>query len=253
MTTKIITNNTAGGDYSGTVDTNLNSFSPTSPNSSDIGIEMDNMGSAYPGVGLLKFTGLSNITGPVTVSAVTLSLYLYQENPSLWNCTLNLRRMLRNWTNSATWNTYDGTNNWTTAGAQSDGNDRATPASGSFPNWSPSSNGVYYDLTGSAGMIADVQGWINGTLNNYGWLMECTDGTNAQDYKRPQSADGTNGNRPKLSVTYSSGGGFFRTVFGGALSGLGVGGKFFQNPLQRTAWKRLRGIIVPSNYGEVAP
>jgi hypothetical protein len=42
----------------------------------------------------------------------------------------------------------------------------------------------------------------------------------------------------------------FRTNPGGNLSGLGSGGPFFQNPLQRVAdvWKRRNGIFVPLNY-----
>ena len=46
------------------------------------------------------------------------------------------------------------------------------------------------------------------------------------------------------------GGSLFRTNPGGQLSGLGSGGKFFQNPLQRTAdaWQRIRGIFVSRSY-----
>lgn len=55
-----------------------------------------------------------------------------------------------------------------------------------------------------------------------------------------------------VSIAPSSGGGapLFLNSLGGQLSGLGSGGKFFQNPLQRTAdaWQRIRGIFVPRSY-----
>jgi hypothetical protein len=52
-------------------------------------------------------------------------------------------------------------------------------------------------------MVADIQGWLNGTTPNNGWILigdESTDGTATKFHTRNSSVAG---NRPKLVVFYT--------------------------------------------------
>lgn len=190
MTTTIITNNSTGGDFSGTDDLRIAGGAPTTNFGSDATFDWDTGSDA-----LIRFPGLSNIAGPVTVSAVTLSLYI-ANNPGAQTNTLF--RLLRAWTEAGcTWNKYDGTNDWTTAGGLGSGSDIAGSSSGAI-GFSASGTG-YVDFTGSAGMIADVEGWINGTFANQGWRMAVN-----SDYYTVGSKNGTDTQRPKLTVVHTA-------------------------------------------------
>ena len=194
MPTVVIGNNT-GDDYSGTEDTVLYSDAPNSTYGTQTGLEckyttLDRYNT------LLKFSGLSNITGPVTVSAA--SIYLYGSNP-LSNRTLYARRLLRNWSeDNATYNVYNTGSSWSTAGALSDGNDRVASATGSLTVGTTAN----YD---SFDCAADVEDTINGDINNYGYII--TRDTKDTLYSTSHtSSEGTDGQRPYLSVTYTESG-----------------------------------------------
>ena len=86
---------------------------------------------------LIKFSGLSNITGPITVTSATL--YITKVAGDNVSQTFTLQRLLRNWVegtqngashtldtpNSCCWNEYGDGNNFTTPGGMSNGNDRS--------------------------------------------------------------------------------------------------------------------------------
>ena len=125
--------------------------------------------------GLLKFGGLSNLSGK-TVTGATLTIHAQSgAHPE----TITLKRCLRNWTTGATWNKYDGTNSWTTGGGVSDSNDRLAAASLTLQY---SSDGNYSTTiwqnsgNSSSQFVADVQYMID--TNNFGWVMERTDTSN---------------------------------------------------------------------------
>jgi len=117
-----------------------------------------------------------------------------------------MKRILRNWSESqSTWNIYSTGNNWTTAGGTSDGNDRSSTTTATKQIFN-SDNGNYVQFT-SAQLAADVQDMINTPANNFGWHIERTDGSNDATYMGYTSSEGTDGQRPYLSVTYTAGGG----------------------------------------------
>jgi len=71
--------------------------------------------------GLMKFD-LSSI--PSTITSVTLRIYDDGTDLGSNTRTLRIYRSKRAWTElGATWNTYDGSNNWTTAGSGDTTND----------------------------------------------------------------------------------------------------------------------------------
>ena len=73
--------------------------------------------------------------------------------------TITARPLSRAWTSAATWNTYDGTNAWTTAGGD------VSSASYTSEPISPAVPSLYVLVTKTA------QGWADGTVPNHGLLL----------------------------------------------------------------------------------
>jgi hypothetical protein len=193
-----------GSTYAGNDDTYINSAAATTNYGSGSELRC-NWGTANQRKTLIKFGGLSSITAPVTVTAVSLTMH--SASYAAPTQTLALHRVLRNWVeNEATYTIYSTGNAWGTLGMAQDDADAVSVASGSFAGITdPNGDKV---LTGTAGMIADVQGWINGTYSNYGWVMRATTedtGSTSTRWWVP-SENGTAANRPVLEVTYTEGG-----------------------------------------------
>lgn len=128
-------------------------------------------------------------------------LECYEENTK-HDRYIDIHYVTRGWTegtgdatetgDGATWNTYDGSNNWTTAGG--DFNATATDQ---------------VDLTGvglySWTVTADVQNFMDGTPVNYGWILKDTDETKVQVYiKTFASRENTTYTKPYLAVTFTA-------------------------------------------------
>lgn len=196
MPTVTISANT-GADFSGASETELFSGSPTTNYSS----------TNFPGI--TKYAAgdhrhtmfrydCSGISGPVTVSDATLSINIAAISGAH---VASLRRILQALVmTQATWNIYATSSNWATAGGLSDGTDRVATASGATASFS--TTGVK-TFTG-AGMLTDVEGWINGSLSNYGWHGERTDAANDFRYNTLTASEGADTQRPSLSITYAA-------------------------------------------------
>jgi hypothetical protein len=191
-------------DFSGFEDSELTEGSPSSNSASNTDIEVTKFGGGDWRFAILKATGLSNITGPVTVSAATLNVWNHGGND--FTQVVSAYPVLRNWNVSqVTWDSYTTGNAWTTGGGQSVGNDRQASVASTTPA------GGYAQWTG-AGLIALVQAWINGTQSNYGLILERSDSQNDGKYLQFRSSQHTDGERPFLEVTYTAGGGSSTTV-----------------------------------------
>jgi hypothetical protein len=203
MPTVVIGDNT-GADIAGCIDTSLIQGAATT-NFGDAGsmsIQKYDVGDHNNCV--VWFNGTWGISGPVTVNSATLEIYL-EDNGGTSTQTISARRVLVSWTSAgATWNSRNGTNNWTTAGCLSDGSDRIASASGTSA--AIGSAGAYKSISG-AGMAADVEDWINGDASNFGWVLEHANGTNDSQYATFVTTNGTDGQRPRLTVDYTLGGG----------------------------------------------
>jgi RHS repeat-associated protein len=88
-------------------------------------------------------------------------------------------RMNRAWSNSATWNTYNGTTSWTTAGGDTTGGSEWQ--TNDFTSGSSSS---FY-------ITKLVAGWVDGTIPNYGVLLRAgtESGTTAVTFDSPTGTD----------------------------------------------------------------
>jgi Disaggregatase related repeat len=199
MPTVTIGDNTTD-TFAGTEDAMIVQGSPTSNEGTNVDLEIGKYGAGDHRHALIKFSGLSNISGPVTVSSATLFLYFATGTGSAR--TYGARRLLRNWVEAqATWNIYSTGNNWTTAGGLSDGNDRIASETGTGVM------GVtvdqYYSITGLA---ADVEGWINGTFSNFGWHISRSDAGNDSETQHFWASEYSNDTRrPYLQVVYTAG------------------------------------------------
>ena len=112
MPTITITENSTGGTHSGTEDTYLREASPTA-NQDSQQINVYSYAVGDRGNGVIRFT-LPGVLAGATINSATLSLCITDRTA---NKTVDVHRVLRAWTETgATWNTYDGTNNWGTAG-----------------------------------------------------------------------------------------------------------------------------------------
>lgn len=199
MPTVVIGNNT-GDDYSGTEDTRLTQASPTTNSGTVDVLDMNKATSGQYQHSIIKFSGLSNIPSSVTIDSAYLSLYHF-TGP--YAQTFSFRRLLRNWNESqATWNIYSTGNNWSTAGATSDGNDRVADATATLQT--TTSSGAYRT---SGNLSSDAGGFVSGSVNNYGWHIERTDGADDAHAVRFRSSNIGDGYRPYLTVTYTESGG----------------------------------------------
>ena len=158
--------------------------------------------------GLVRFD-LSAIPAGATIQSATLTLYNAEVSNS---ATLSLHRALATWgegtslatgnedagaastANDATWihRFYPGSN-WASAGG-----DFVTTASASATVVGAGS----YQWTG-AGLLADVQAWVNNTATNAGWVVRGKETGAGNALKRFESRQSTNvANRPRLDVMY---------------------------------------------------
>jgi hypothetical protein len=202
MPTVIIGDNT-GDDFAGTDDSLLSQASPTTNygSSNEIGATKFAGGDHYNT--LLSFSGISSLPSSLSVSSVTLGLYLKNAGGASTQ-TLSIKRLLRNWIEAqATWNIFATSSNWTTGGALSDGNDRSATTSASIS--SNGTTGVYQTVTDTGTFAAIIEDYADGTLVNYGEHIERTDGADDSTYRVFTSSEGTDGQRPYLIVTYTSG------------------------------------------------
>jgi hypothetical protein len=157
---------------------------------------------------LLQFD-LSAIASNAIVSSASLKLYVSTASTQAYS----LYNMRRAWvegtlttgassTTSATWLTYDGVNTWGTAGAASITLDRydANLWGAATNTFTPTgSKTVAFNSNG----VAVVQGWISGSLNNYGLTMQSYSSTSGSDDLQISSSENTTpANRPTLNVTY---------------------------------------------------
>ena len=188
MTVTVVGDNT--GYEVGVVETSLVEVLPTTNYAADY-IRLGSAGGSNRARVLFKFTGLANITGPVTVSSAVITLMTADSTATR---AVSLRKLLVPFVEAeATWNIYSTGNSWGTAGASGAGDmDSTVVATGTIP----ATNGSTFAISG-AGLDSLVEGWINGTIANEGCILSLTDESTATySHLLRQSEDGTASRRP---------------------------------------------------------
>ncbi|PKO13234.1 MAG: hypothetical protein CVU39_20260 [Chloroflexi bacterium HGW-Chloroflexi-10] len=155
---------------------------------------------------LLKWD-LSGIPANATVSSASLSLNV----TAVSDLTFNLYNMKQSWvegtsdrqasSDSANWNTYNGVTGWGTVGAASTTTDRYDTNLWGAGTSSFNSTGSKTVTLNSDG-VSVVEGWINGSTNNYGLVMQNYSGTTSDAVTFSSSEATTAANRPKLNISY---------------------------------------------------
>lgn len=181
------------------IDTGLNQQQPTVNSGTDTTHPIGyNTGSSNLRRMLLKFdftkgTNPPNIKSIIDSAVLTIRCTTYATTK-----TLATFQVLRNWVEAqATWNVYSTGNNWGTAGCSNTASDYVNTDLG---NVSVSATGSY-DITFNASGLAIVQGWIDGSIANYGLLLKHTIETGDQnDYASSDNA--TASYRPKLVLNW---------------------------------------------------
>lgn len=151
---------------------------------------------------LIKFV-LSGIpSSNVSLLNAQLSLWVNADLSSNAR-DFKIYRSLRAWLElESTWNVYTTGNNWTSAGADSDGNDTDLSTVWATTNFTATeSAGTEKVFTLS---LTELLKFIDGTYTNNGWLIKADTETN-DAYTLESSSSATATLRPKLVIQYSAG------------------------------------------------
>jgi autotransporter-associated beta strand protein len=141
---------------------------------------------------LLRFD-LSALPTGSTLSAASLTLTVsgtFGGNPG--GESMNIHRLTQSWTEGGvTWNHYDGTNTWASAGGDYDASVRATSTA------NPGVGGsIAWDVTGLA------QEWASNTHPNHGLIVINSGSTNGLHFASKENGNGSY--RPYLTATITT-------------------------------------------------
>jgi hypothetical protein len=181
-------------------DTTIRSDQPDTNYATTATLKVGTLG-GYAGHGLLQFD-LSSIPQSAVVTGGTLSLWVAVDNATA-SGTLCVYRVKQNWTESgATWNSYDGTNPWNTAGAYSV-DDVEQTSIGCKTTTASQAVDSKIDITLSA---PEIQEMLVGLWTNRGFLLRYVQEGDTNRYEFYSSDEATKTTeRPKLVVNYTVG------------------------------------------------
>ena len=202
MPTIIITEGSghSGTVYTGVTDTHMQQNNPTLNYHTAGTISATSWAAGDNARSIVKFGGLSNVTGPVTVTSA--SIFLRSATSTVTQVFALHRIKLALDATQLSWNNRLTATPWPVAGAFDAASIDTTPAAsvtGIVTN-------TWAEFTGAA-VAAVVEGWINGTLPNEGFLLkrdpESQDGV-ASAFMSSQN--GSSASRPYLVFTYEPAG-----------------------------------------------
>lgn len=146
--------------------------------------------------GLIKFDISSIPVGAIVISA-TLSLTISGDDSSNAR-TMRVYRQKKAWTEAgATWNKYDGTNNWTSTGGFNSADCEQTEI-GSVSLTASETVNTTKDITL---LTSSIQEMVLGTFTNNGFFLKM-DTENNDAYRWHSSGATTASYRPKLVINY---------------------------------------------------
>lgn len=146
---------------------------------------------------LIKFD-LSSLPSSVVISSAKLRLYADRDYSSN-NRTFRVYRLKRSWgETTSSWNKYDGTNSWSTAGAfGSDDCEQTDIGSREFTSSETLNEYKEWSLD-----TAKIKEMIDGTFTNNGFLIKAD--TESNDAYRFVSNNNTNADQwPELIIDYT--------------------------------------------------
>ena len=161
---------------------------------------------------LLRFDVAGAVPAGATVTAVSLRMQMSRTRGG--NVTVNLHRVLADWgegasdaggnegsgtaaaTGDATWvHRFFDTAEWAAPGGDFDAATSGGTQVGA---------GGSYSWPSTAGMVADVQSWLDSPGSSFGWLLRGQE-TGTRTAKRFHSRENGNvGNRPQLTIEFTA-------------------------------------------------
>jgi len=181
-----------------TVDTFINSDSPTARNDTSTALAVRNFrngaGTQRRSIVLWDLSSLAGAT--INSASLTFNNQITLTNGANYIACYRLDTYTP--TNAATWNRYDGANDWDTGGG-----DYAAAATDTIEITPLNNNAVAGDDC-EFDVAADVQNFVNGTHTNRGWLLRFTgNASENEDGKWDPQSDATEADRPRLLIDYT--------------------------------------------------
>jgi hypothetical protein len=191
--------------------------------------------------GLVSFDVAGNVPSGATITSVQFQLYL-NRTADASSRTISIYSVTDSWgegtsfyngglcasstTGDASWDyrSYS-TTSWTSAGGDYTGTASASISVGTTYQ--------YYTWGSTSTMVSDVQGWLNSSSSNYGYIVVGDEST-AMNARRFNSREESS-NKPQLVVTYTTGGAAPR-FFWAQVGTADVAG----SPLPDTVWRNLQ-------------
>lgn len=171
-----------------------------------------NQGSGSIRRGIIAFNIVGSVPANATITGVTLTLNMSKTNAGAQ--TVTLHRVGANWgegtsdaggnegggapatTNDATWiHRFFSDSTWAGPGGQYIPTPRASLSVGGVAS---------YTWVSTAGMVSDVQQWLNTPSTNFGWVVLGNESAGATAKRFDSKENGTTANRPILTVTYTT-------------------------------------------------
>ncbi len=161
---------------------------------------------------LMAFDIFANVPAGSVINSATLTLNVSASAPGAGIQPVYLHKLITDWgegtsftsstgigapatTNDATWlHSFYPATNWTNSG----GDFEALSSAVTNVN-----NPAFYSWS-SAGMVSDIQAWLNTPANNYGWLVKGAETANSQSKRIDSRENSTTANRPVLTVDYTT-------------------------------------------------
>lgn len=185
-------------DAAAGIDTFMSSSNPTTNYGTNTIIQCGREGTSNNLRTLMKFN-LSSIPTGAACNDAAIELYCFYYDASGRDMSMHeLRSGRAGWTEGgATWNVYDGSNSWGTAGCDDTSSDRLSTA---IATATVVSGWTTFDLT-----AADIEDWFGSSNENYGILLRETTEINWTKTQFWSSDYTTSSLRPKISVDYTVG------------------------------------------------
>ena len=165
---------------------------------------------------LLRFDIDGMIPAGAAIDAVELTVTVSGVPPVVESLTSRLHRVTTPWsegpsvgtangglgqpaeTGDATWfHTSFDTDLWTSPGGDFAVDESASVSMAGFGDYVFSTGGG-----GAENMVADVQGWLDDPMSNYGWIIRGDEGFDGPNARRLSSREATS-SEPVLTVTYT--------------------------------------------------
>jgi hypothetical protein len=120
---------------------------------------------------LIRFDLSGQLPAGAIINSVSVTVDVARVPPSAVNSTFDLRQALRSWDElSVTWNSVTSGVPWNAPGAEGPGDSSANASSSVFI-----SGGGNYTFPSTAGLVADVQAWVDDASSNNGWVLVSED------------------------------------------------------------------------------